>query len=192
MPLIRHSHVHTRVRSRTHTHTTLSYTDTNSHPFVAAPKIQAKRPPRRVPTPPGPSEPLHKTEAGAQPSRRHPSARGQCQAWMDGAIAGPEETYRQDAALGEGSSPWTLYWSWIWFLWQLPARTESQLSAAELVEPPTTLLLVRRLSIGETTSGARTQILAEGPASPATPGGQRSCADHWPRVRQRATANSLL
>jgi len=109
MPLIRHPHVHTRVRSRTHTHTTLSYTDTNSHPFVAAPKIQAKRPPRRVPTPPGPSEPLHKTEAGAQPSRRHPSARGQCQAWMDGAIAGPEETYRQDAALGEDSSPWTLY-----------------------------------------------------------------------------------
>lgn len=35
------------------THTPLRvYTDTdNSHPFVAAPKIQAKRPPQRVPTP---------------------------------------------------------------------------------------------------------------------------------------------
>lgn len=31
-------------------------------------------------------------------------------AWTGGAITGPEETYRHDAALGEGSSPsWTLY-----------------------------------------------------------------------------------
>ena len=112
MPLIRHPHVHTGVRARTHTHH-------SEHILIQIIVIPLSLPPKSRPSVPhsvsppllAPQSPCTRWRQALSPAGDTPAPEVSVgRAWTGGAIAGPEETYRHDAALGEGSSPsWTLY-----------------------------------------------------------------------------------